>query len=576
MGFVDESGRFASILNCPFGRRGSYFAIYSTGSEQFGRAYAYLSTAHSSLDGRKKLFNLQPTYEGERVPYAIIMKPTELILRTLYGDIRICIPEEKLILVKGENGLGMRFASTNERLDRVTKPRGKNAWETTFQMMMTTVIHPIVGTGSAYAPWNWDDLNCGKSYVDLQPDENGNLLASLEEFRHSGYVRDTYPTYEEGLAAVTADWETFLANIPPLPEKYEVLRERAAWNLWSYLAGVSGQLKREMLFMSKGGATSQWQLTFQSVAFANNTRAAWDQMLVPFDHQSETGQLPDFYDECHGQMYAIRPPIHGWALKLMKRMGYYQNVPLEEIRDFYPKLAKWADWFAKYRTDGVDGLPHYEHSDESGMEDGSTFRYSFCMVTPDLPAYLVLLFEELGEMSQQLGMDSSVKEEWLQKAADMQNRLIEKLWTGEKFVSHTLDGQPIPKDYGILGYMPVVLGKRLPEDILQKLLADLKKEGYILCDYGFDKEQVTARELCDVAQNGVRGFVYHPFNVVLISALQDCGEEAFANEVARRYCDAMVSVDNLAGALNTFTGPVVDPWISWTAGAYLLIARFTE
>lgn len=576
MHFVDESDRFLTTAECGFGRRGSYFEIASNGTDRYGRAYATLRTNHAAaaLAHTHTLFNLFPLYEGERVPYAVIMKPTELILRTLYGDVRICIAEPKLILFQGENGLGLRLASSTDRFDRVTKPRGKDGWETVFPQTMTTVTHAIVGTCQVHAPWNWDELRCDRSWIDLLPDEQGRMLASLEEFSHSGYVRERYPTYEEGLAAVTADWETFRDNIPALPGEYDTLREKAAWNLWSFLVSPSGQLKREMLYMTKDGPTSQWQLTFQAAAFANNTRAAWDQMLVPFDHQSETGQLPDFYDECHGAFLTIRPPIHGWALKLMKQLGYYQNVPQEEIAAFYPKLAAWADWFGKYRTDGVDGLPHYEHSDESGMEDGSTFRVSNDMVTPDLPAYLVLLFEELGEMSQQLGMDPSVKTMWYDKAAAMQARLIDKLWDGEKFVSHTLDARPIEKDYGILGYIPVILGRRLPEAILQKLIADLKIEGYVLSDYGFDKEKMTARDLCDVGHNSVRGFIYHPFNVVLISGLYNCGEQDFAREVARRYCGAMLSVNNLAGWINSLTGPECGSWVSWTAGAYILIARF--
>jgi putative isomerase len=578
MGFVDESGRFISIADCPFGRRGSYFAVCSNGTENFGRAYVHLATCHgmATASGKTKLFNLHPTYQGERVPFAVIMKPAELILRTLYGDVRICIAEKKLMLFKGENGLGIRFSSTPEQLDRVTKPRGKNAWETLFSNVMTTVIHPIIGTVTAYAPWHWDELRSGKSKIDLLPDENGDMLGSLEEFSHSGYVRENYPSYEESLAAVTADWEAFLSNIPKLPGRYEALRAKAAWNLWSFLMSPAGLIKREYLYMSKMGSTSQWQLTYQAIAFANNTKAAWDQMLVPFDYQSETGQLPDYYDECRGAFAAIRPPIHGWALKQMKRLGYYQNIPLNEIADFYPKLAAWADWFARYRTDGVDGLPQYEFSEESGMEDGSTFRESCVMVTPDLPAYLVLLFEELGEMSHQLGMDPTVSEGWYKKAADIQARLIEKLWDGERFVSHTLEGRRIEKDYGILGYMPIVLGKRLPEEILSKLISDLKIEGYVLSDYGFDKEKVSARDLCDIANNWVRGFIYHPFNVMLISALHDCGEVEFARMVANRYCGAMADVNNLAGSLNSFTGAIPGQWLSWTAGAYLLIAGFTQ
>ena len=126
MHFVDESDRFLTTAEGGFGRRGSYFEFASNGTDRYGRAYATLKTNHAAaaLAHTHTLFNLFPLYEGERVPYAVIMKPTELILRTLYGDVRICIAEPKLILFQGENGLGLRLASSTDRFDRVTKPRG--------------------------------------------------------------------------------------------------------------------------------------------------------------------------------------------------------------------------------------------------------------------------------------------------------------------------------------------------------------------------------------------------------------------------------------------------------------------
>lgn len=576
MSFVEESGRFMHMTECPFGRRGSRFAIYTLRGEDFARAYACLTTTHATPDTRKQLFNLFPLYEGERVPYALIMKPDELIFRTLYGDVRLCIAEPRLILIHGENGLGFRLASTNERTDHNTRPRGKDGWETNFHLGMALVSHTIVGSLHVDAPWVWDELRTGKTCIDFLPDEQGHMQGSLEEFRHSGYVRESYPEYDTARAAVLADFEKFRDNIPALPGKYDALRERAAWCLWSYLAAPEGLIKREMLFMRQTGPASQWQLTFQSVAFANNSRAAWDQMLAPFDHQSETGQIADFYDEAFSQFCSTRPPIHGWALRLMKKLGYYDQISMEEKQAFYPKLAAWANWFAKYRTDGVDGLPQYEHSNESGMEDGSTFRESQVMVTADLSAYLSLLFEELAEMAKELHLDPGVSEEWMRKSIAIRDRMIEKLWNGERFVAHKLDGTEPKRDYGILGYLPIMLGHRLPDEIYHKLVEGLSRENLILGPYGFDKEQIPARELCDQAQNLVRGFIYHPFNVVLISSLSDCGETELAKKVARRYCDAMLSVDSIASWLNTFSGPQGGEWVSWAAGAYLLIARFTE
>jgi len=581
MQYVDESDRFASLSDCPFGRRGSYLTVHLApgATDAFGRAYVYLGTCHGAATvlGQHRLFAMQPVYQGERVPFAAVMKPAELVLRTLYGEIHLCIAEARLLLIRAENGLGLRFATTGE-LDRETKPRGKTAWETVFnRACLTTVIHPIIGRAEVDAPWDWDQLRCGRCKIDLLPDENGRMLASLEEFSHSGTVRAQYPTYEQALAGVQADFDVFLANIPPLKAPYESLRIKAAWNLWSFLVGPCGLIKRNMLYMSRLGPASQWQLSYQVLALAHNAQYAWDQLLVPFDYQSETGQLPDYYDDSRGTFANIRPPIQGWTLKQMRRLGYYQQVSPEQRAALYPKLAAWADWFDAYRVeDGADGLLHYERGDESGMEDGSTFRESPCMVTPDLPAYLVLLYEELGEMSRELGMEETVRDGWYRRAADLQQRLIDRLWDGKRFVSHTLEGKTIEKDYGILGYLPVLLGHRLPDAILSALVADLKKEGYILTEYGFDKEKVEARELCDISHNAVRGFIYQPFNLLLISALHDMGETAFASDVAKRFCGAMLSHHGLGGMLNAYTGAAPGEWMTWTAGAYLLIAGMIE
>jgi len=579
--FVKESPRFLSILNCPFSRRGSYLYFASTGSEHFGKAYLTLNSGRGVLTqkNRNRLLDVQPLHEGSRVPFAILMQPSQLTLRTLYGDIRFCFAEERLILFETDPGLGLRFASSQDKIDRTAKPRGENGWEIQFDLSPCLVLHASCGNIRASVPWDWDSLRCGYTTLDVWPDENGSVSGSLEEFISSGCVRASYPSYAEGLAAVTGDWENFLAGIPVLPQPYDSLRARAAWNLWNYIVSPSGYIRRPYLYMRPDGPASQWQTTFQSVAFGENIRLGWDQFMLPFDHQSETGQLPDYYADSYGAFGNIRPPLQGWALKQMKLRGLYQKQPIETIRDLYPRLALWADWFARFRTEGPDGLPHYEHSDESGMEDGSTFRHSFCMITPDLPAYLVLLFEELGEMAAQLGMDPSVKAEWDRKADAMLRQLIDRLWDEkeERFLSHTVDGKPAEGDSGILGYIPVILGHRLPEPILSALIRDLKKENDILSPYGFNKERCSAEDLCNAARNGVRGMIYHPFNVVLISALWDCGEKTFAADVARRYCGEMVRVDSLCQWLNIYDGGIPgDVWISWTAGAYLLIAQYTQ
>ena len=56
-----------------------------------------------------KLIDIAPIYNGKKIPYSVWTHPTELILRTQYGNIRICYAEKDLMLIKGENGLGIRI-----------------------------------------------------------------------------------------------------------------------------------------------------------------------------------------------------------------------------------------------------------------------------------------------------------------------------------------------------------------------------------------------------------------------------------------------------------------------------------
>ena len=63
MQYVDESDRFASLSDCPFGRRGSYLTVHLApgAADAFGRAYVYLGTCHGAATvlGQHRLFAME-------------------------------------------------------------------------------------------------------------------------------------------------------------------------------------------------------------------------------------------------------------------------------------------------------------------------------------------------------------------------------------------------------------------------------------------------------------------------------------------------------------------------------------
>ena len=578
MNYFDKLPTFYNLPECPFGRRGSYFAFYAEpGSDvTYGRSKMYLATVHGNaiLTNRKKMYYIYPLYEGERVPYSVTNTPTELIMNTMYGQVRICIAEPRLILFRGDNNMGVRIQAA-DGTNIVAKPRGEKGWEVLFPFLLGTVFNPLRGTLKADTKWDLDTLRTRWAIFDFLPDENGVFEGSLEEFSHAGYIRDHYPSYAEGLKEVHADWENFLNHIAPLPPDYEPLRESAAWALWSFFVEPYGYVKRPMLYMGKDFVASAWQFCHQALALNGDMDLTMDLLNLSFDQQSETGQIPDFYDDGRGVFGQVRPPLQGWALKWLDRHGRLDEVKKEVLEDYYPKLAKWADWFLKYRDDDHDGIPQYEHGDECGMEDTSTFRLSNVMETPDLSADLVLLFEALGDLAKRLGKDESEVQEWYTKSTDLLNRMLETFWDGEKFISMVSGThERVDRDYGILGYLPIVLGKRLPQEIIDKLAADLSVENDILSPYGFDKERMYARQLSTVADEWVRGFIYPANNLLLISGLYDAGKTELAQKVAKRFCDEMVRTYGMGTRINAFAGGFPSEWSYWNGGIFIALSRY--
>lgn len=578
MNYFDPLPTFNKITECPFGRRGSYFVFFPHPASDvgYGRSKIYLGTVHGSavLTNKEKLYYFYPLYKGERCPYAVTTTPTELIMNTMYGQVRICIAEPKLIIVSSQDGLGLRIQA-QEQANMVVKKRGDYGYEVLFPFLLGNVLNPTVGTMEVDTFWDWDKLRSTRAIFDFLPNEEGKMEGIIEEFSHAGYIRESYPTYAEGLKEVTGDWESFLSHIAPLPEPYEQLREAAAWTLWSFFADPAGYIKRPMLYMGIDFVASAWQFCHQALALNGDMKLTMDVLNLAFDQQSETGQLPDFYDDGRGVFGQIRPPLQGWALKWLDKQGRLDEVPLEDLVELYPKLAAWADWFMKYRDDDYDGIPQYEHGDECGMEDTSTFRVSITMETPDLSADLVILYEALGDLAKRIGKSEEEAEVWYEKSRNLLDLMIKTFWDGEKFISMVSGThERVERDYGILGYLPIVLGKRLPKEIIDKLAADLSVENDVLSPYGFDKERMYARELSLVADEWVRGYVYPANNLLLVTGLHDAGKKELAREAAKRLCDEMIRTHGIGTRINSFNGGWPSQWSSWNGGIFISLSRY--
>ena len=129
------------------------------------------------------------------------------------------------------------------------------------------------------------------------------------------------------------------------------------------------------------------------------------------------------------------------------------------------------------------------HGDECGLDDASVFSSGVPVVSPDLQAYLALCMEVCGRLARILGF-SEKAERHFQDSEELITRMIEKLWNGKKFVCMLEKDKKIVDTASIVCYVPVILGKRLPAEIMDRMTKDLLNPELFWSENGIRSESV--------------------------------------------------------------------------------------
>ena len=568
--FKNDGKNFIALGMNAYTRQGCWMGLFNGGTGSgYGAAKLYLGSRRDGALRRivpsSRLFDISPVFEGHKVPYSLLTTPTELLIRTQHGNIRVCFPEENLMLFRSENGLGIRIDG-NLTSHEMMKPRGKKSWEAVFLRTASIVFTPWKGNADIRADWDWEKLSTPVVKGDFLPDESGELLLSVEDFDHAGVERESLYSYEEGLEKVRNDWESFLAKQPPLSAHYAEEREKAAWMTWTHLMSPSGRIKRPYMYMGATFCASEWQMCENAVVLKNNLPVAIELMLNMLDWQAPSGQLADLYGDGRAVLGQIKPPVQGWALDiLMREHDFRKEVPRDKLEWMYDGYARWADWFTLYRDNDGDGIPNYEHGDETGNDGTAITRDHHMVELPDLSAFLALLYEYIGKLGQILGKDEAECKNWAVKSNDLIRKMIDHFWNGERFIGRVDGTHEVIDTAAIMFYRPLVLGKRLPQEIIDKMAADLAEEGNYLSPYGLLSQRLTSR---DFSMNGYgNGGPSASENLLIATGLYSAGKTELAKEIARRFCDGMkLGGSPFFGIMPGFAG-------SWGAAGFQILAN---
>ena len=566
------------IAAVPFSRFGSYMAL-NVLPPHWSLKGLILRTMRGTFASREA-FVLEPMRGREPVPYEVRARPDLLRLTADGRKVEMCFAAPDVLRIRGQ-GLALRVSSLSEH-GSYAFPAGAGCWHVNCapnctQYMFTPLRGELV-MDALHVVHTQDRRRRERPgrrprvVAEFLPGEDGQFEAAIEEFVTTSRTPDLSRPFDECVRDVAGEWAEWLRGTPAMPRKYARAAESAMYVNWTSVVAPSGRFLRPTMLMSKNWMTQcwSWDHCFNAIALSyRNPELAWDQFMALFDHQDEHGALPDSVSEAQLTWNFCKPPIHGWALaKMMQRRGLLTQRRLEGV---YRPLCRWTEWWLRERDCDGDGLPEYHHGNDSGWDNATVFDGGYPVAAPDLTAYLVVQTHVLAGLARRLGRDRDAGR-WKTRSDGLRDRMLERLWNGEQFVSRrAFTGEVFPEGDCLLNYLAIVAGNRLPKAVRQKLSDALKPDGRFVTEHGPATE--SASSPLYVPDGYWRGPIWGSETVLVVDGLARAGYRSQAREIARRYCNMCLN-SGFAENFDALTGrPLRDRAYTWGSSAFLTLAH---
>lgn len=491
------------------------------------------------------------------------LAPERLIARSGPGEVTFVIGEGERLHIRGMR-IGVRFHLEGSRYDYLYRtPQGEPCLVAAVENVK---FIPRIDGGRLDVTGSWQRDHSEE--VSFTFSGEATFEGNIDFFR-TVPPDDRPGLFYDALAGVQAEFAAWHRRMPQGVVGQEEAHRLASYLLWANTVPAGGMLARPAIYMSKNHMINvwSWDNAFSALGVAGiDPTLAFDQLAVIFDHQDASGLLPDYVNDRDVLFAFTKPPVHGWAVSLIEAMhpGF-----LTVDRKIYLKKAigRQVDYWLTHARAGDDMLPSYFHGNDSGWDNSTFFAEGGPVVTPDLPVFLILACDALAGL---LEDDPSRAEEWRAKADRLQALLFRDLWTGETFRAR-LVGDPDRELPGqnLIQFMPLLLGGRLPQDMVQKLKERLTDGGFIT-QWG----PATESPLSPLYEDDGywRGPIWAPTTMLLWDGLRRQGEMEIARGIAEKFC-SLAAKSGMAENFDARSGRGLrDRAFAWTSAVYILLA----
>nr|WP_199000640.1 trehalase family glycosidase [Flavobacterium sp. ASV13] len=230
-----------------------------------------------------------------------------------------------------------------------------------------------------------------------------------------------------------------------------------------------------------------WDSWKHAVAVANyDSELAKNQMRALFDYQEPNGFIPDCIYRNNlleeNNYRNTKAPLAAWAIWKI----YEKTKDASFIKEFYPKLKLYHNWWYKERDHDQDGLCEFGSTDgtviaakwESGMDNAVRFddskilkngekAYSLDQESVDLNSFLYAEKNYLHKMAEVLKLTAEAKK-WQEESIALKTKIQNQFWDAATgwFYDTTIDGKTLIKAMGCEGYSPLWAEVATKEQVL--------------------------------------------------------------------------------------------------------------
>ena len=245
-------------------------------------------------------------------------------------------------------------------------------------------------------------------------------------------------------------WQRWLDAVEPGPgasQNSRVIAIKSLQTLVNNWRGPAGRLAHHGMFPSHNvwyfNGYWAWDTWKQAVGVLRfDAELAKAMVRGMFQHQDERGMIADvvYLDSKEDNWRDSKPPLTGWAVDAI----YRQTGDLKFVRDLYPKLLAYHEFWYRDRDQNGNGLCEYGSTDgtleaarwESGMDNAVRFdqtkmlrssetAWSMNQESVDLNSYLYLEKKAIAHLAATQGLDD---QKWLAEADTLANSIREKFY----------------------------------------------------------------------------------------------------------------------------------------------------